>query len=174
MDRVVVVGGPGSGKTTFARCVAGATGAEHVELDSLWWQRDWVHLRSEELQEVVSRLLDKLERWVVDGNYLDEVGDIVWARADTVVWLDLRRRTAFRRAVSRSVRRVVTRRSLWNGNREQWGVLSPRSLHRLWTRWPTYSANIDARIHERRQDVEVVRLTSVGEVRRWLAPFDDQ
>jgi hypothetical protein len=55
---------------------------------------------------------------VVDGNYRAVVPDLVWARADTVVWLDLPRRTVLRRVTWRSLRRVVRREELWNGNRE--------------------------------------------------------
>jgi hypothetical protein len=46
------------------------------------------------------------------------VRDLVWARADTVVWFDLPRRTVMRQVVGRTLRRVVSRVELWNGNRE--------------------------------------------------------
>jgi adenylate kinase family enzyme len=57
--------------------------------------------------------------WVIDGNY-GRVRDLVWARADTVVWLDLPKRTVMRQVVWRTLRRVALRRELWNGNRERW------------------------------------------------------
>jgi adenylate kinase family enzyme len=57
------------------------------------------------------------EGWVVDGNY-SAVGDLVWQRADTVVWLDLPRRVVVRRVAVRTLRRALTREPLWNGNRE--------------------------------------------------------
>ena len=53
----------------------------------------------------------------MDGNY-SAVRPLVWARADTVVWLDLPRRTVMRQVVWRTLRRAVTRQELWNGNRE--------------------------------------------------------
>ena len=56
--------------------------------------------------------------WVVDGNY-SVVRDLVWDRADTVVWLDLPRLVVVRRITTRSIRRVVWREELWNGNRER-------------------------------------------------------
>jgi hypothetical protein len=55
--------------------------------------------------------------WVVDGNY-SVVRDLVWDRADAVVWLDLPRRLVMRRVILRTLRRAVTREALWNGNRE--------------------------------------------------------
>ena len=41
-----------------------------------------------------------------------------------------------KRTRQRSARRVLTHQQLWNGNREQLSVLSPRSLMRLWNEWP--------------------------------------
>jgi len=44
--------------------------------------------------------------------------DVVWTRADIVVWFDLPRRTVMRQVVTRTLRRAITRAELWNGNRE--------------------------------------------------------
>lgn len=44
--------------------------------------------------------------------------DLVWARADTVVWIDLPRRTVMRQVLLRTIRRGAARQELWNGNRE--------------------------------------------------------
>ena len=108
------------------------------------------------------------EGWVVDGNYFDEVGAaLVWPAADVVVWLDIPRRTAFRRAVVRTARRVVGRRALWNGNRETVTNLGPANLVRLWRRWPDYGRRIDE-LRSARPETTVVRLRSDRDVRRWL------
>jgi len=58
------------------------------------------------------------ESWVIDGDYSD-VRDIVWSRADTLVWLDLPFLTIFYRILWRTLRRVVTREKLWNNNVER-------------------------------------------------------
>ena len=55
---------------------------------------------------------------MIDGNY-SAVRPIVWARADTVVWLDLPKRTVMRQIIWRTLRRAA-RQELWNGNRERW------------------------------------------------------
>jgi adenylate kinase family enzyme len=136
--RVVVVGGPGSGKSTVAAVLAQRLAAPHVELDQLWWDADWTPAGRAALRERLAHHIAS-NRWVVDGNYIDEVADLVWPRADTIVWLDLPRRVAVRRAVLRSASRWATRTDLWNGNRERLAVLSPPSVARLHRRWPTYS-----------------------------------
>jgi len=60
---------------------------------------------------------------------------VVWPVADTVIWLDLQRSTVMRRVVWRSIRRVVLRRELWNGNRESLGDLLAWDPHRSIIRW---------------------------------------
>ena len=56
--------------------------------------------------------------WVADGNYSSKGGDVLRARADAVVWLDLPRRAVMCQLSLRTLRRVMLREQLWNGNRE--------------------------------------------------------
>jgi adenylate kinase family enzyme len=116
--RVSVVGTSGVGKSTVASSLARLLGADFLELDSLQHQADWTPLPTPEFRVRVAAVAEG-ERWVIDGNY-SRVQDIVWARADTVVWLDLPRRTVMRRVIWRTLRRVGGRVELWNGNRERW------------------------------------------------------
>lgn len=89
MERVIVVGGPGSGKNTLAQRGASALSALHVELDSIWWQQGgWVHPAPGEFRNAIRDVLDSAPRWVVDGNYIDEIAQSVWPLADTLVWLE--------------------------------------------------------------------------------------
>ncbi len=74
-------------------------------------------------------------RWVVDGNY-SVVRELVWERADTIVWFDLPYAVVMGRTVWRTVRRVVARQELWNGNREPWSNLyswNPRKSIIAWS-----------------------------------------
>jgi len=119
--RVSVVGNSGSGKTTFATELARRTGAPHLELDSVFHQPDWEPLPTEEFRARVAAFTEG-DRWIVDGNY-SKVLDLVWPRADTVVWLDPPRHRVMRRIGWRTLRRVLSRAELWNGNREPWGNL---------------------------------------------------
>ena len=116
MQRVSVVGNSGSGKSTMARQLAAALGVPHLELDSVFHQPGWEPLPADEFRRVVDAAVAG-DGWVMDGNY-SAVRPIVWARADTVVWLDLPRRTVMRQVVWRTLRRAVIRQELWNGNRE--------------------------------------------------------
>jgi adenylate kinase family enzyme len=170
--RVSVVGTSGVGKSTFASALALVLGAAFLELDSLQHQADWTQLPVEEFRARVALVADG-ECWVIDGNY-SRVQDLVWARADTVVWLDLPRRTVMRRIVWRSVLRVAMRTELWNGNRERWRNLFSLDKEEsviAWA-WQTYASN-RARYEAAMADplhshLRFVRLRSPAAVRRFL------
>ena len=84
--RIAVVGTSGSGKTTLAHRLAERLGIPHVELDALHWGPNWTPVAADLFRERVAQALSG-EAWVVDGNY-SRVRDIIWTRADTLVWLD--------------------------------------------------------------------------------------
>jgi adenylate kinase family enzyme len=143
VQRASVVGNSGSGKTTFAAELARRMGAPHLELDSVFHQPGWRELPTEEFRARVAAFTAG-ERWVVDGNY-SRVRDVVWQRADTVVWLDPPKHRVMRRLVWRTLRRVLLRAELWNGNREPWTNLfrlDPENsiIAWAWTRHRIYQA----------------------------------
>ena len=119
MRRVSVVGNSGSGKTTLARTLADVLGVTHVELDALYHGPGWTEPTRADFQARVAAALDEAtEGWTACGNYSAVRTEVVWPRADTVVFLDLPKHLVMRRVVTRSVRRTITREELWNGNRE--------------------------------------------------------
>jgi energy-coupling factor transporter ATP-binding protein EcfA2 len=85
-ERILVLGRTGSGKTTLARELADVLRVPHVELDSLYFGPDFSTTPLPELRER-TRVAISGERWVVDGNKR-AVRDLVWPRADTIIWLD--------------------------------------------------------------------------------------
>jgi len=85
-NRILILGRTGSGKTTLARELAAGLGVPHVELDSLYFGPDFSTAPLDLLRERTTAAIAG-ERWVTDGNKR-VVRDLVWPRADTVVWLD--------------------------------------------------------------------------------------
>jgi hypothetical protein len=63
-------------------------------------------------------LFVETDAWVVDGNHRSTSQDLVWARADTVVWLDHPFWVDAGRSISRTGRRILESEELWGGNRE--------------------------------------------------------
>jgi adenylate kinase family enzyme len=116
MRRVAVVGNSGSGKSTVGRALATRLGVPFVELDSIFHQAGWTPLPREEFRARVAGIVAG-DGWVVDGNY-SAVRDVVWARADTVVWFDLPRHKVMRQLTGRTLGRMLLGRELWNGNKE--------------------------------------------------------
>lgn len=117
MRRVVVFGTTGSGKSWLAERLADRTGLRVVELDALFWGRDWQPAPVELFRHRVERETGQ-EGWIVVGNY-GQVRDLVWRPADTLVWLDLPLPVVMWRLLRRTIKRAVTREELWGtGNRE--------------------------------------------------------
>jgi adenylate kinase family enzyme len=114
--RCHVVGTAGSGKTTLAFRLAQRLEIPHVELDAIHWGPNWAPAPLEVFRERTAQALAG-DAWTVDGNY-SAVRDIVWGRADTVVWLDYSLLLIMGRVIWRTARRIVTREELWSGNRE--------------------------------------------------------
>ena len=172
VQRVSVVGNSGSGKSTLARELARVLGAPHLELDGVFHQPGWVPLPEDDFRRAVEAAAAE-DRWVIDGNY-SAVRPLVWARADTVVWLDLPRRTVMRQVIWRTLRRAVTRQELWNGNREPLsGFLhwAPEESIVSWA-WHNHGKYRDryaaAAADPANAHLTFVRLTSRGDITRLL------
>ena len=116
-----MVGCSGSGKTTLAAALAARLGVPHVELDAIYHHPGWTPLGDAAFRARVTEAVAS-DGWVVDGNY-SVVREIVWGRADTVVWFDLPYATVLARTVRRTLRRSLTRQELWNGNKEPFSNL---------------------------------------------------
>lgn len=172
MRRVSVVGGSCSGKTTFARELAGILDVPFVELDALNWQSNWKMTDLEVFQQNV-RAAASGEGWVVDGNYGGRgARDIVWSRADTVVWLDLSLPVTLIRMWRRTTGRIRRQEPLWGGNREtiRNTFLSRESLF-VWAVKTHFRRRRILTAAMRRGDLAQLsfhRLRSPSEVGRWL------
>jgi adenylate kinase family enzyme len=174
MQRISVIGSSASGKTTMARNLSQALGLPHLELDSVFHLAGWRQLEDEAFRSRVAAFT-KGDGWVIDGNYTSHgVAQLVWPRADTVVWLDPPRTTVLRRVVSRTLRRMITREELWNGNREPWSnLIDPRPEHNIivwaWTRHAPTRRKYEALLGDGTWDhLTVIRLSTPADVRAFL------
>jgi adenylate kinase family enzyme len=173
--RIVVYGIAGSGKTTLAAHLARALGVPHVELDALFHRPDWSPAPVADFTAAASAATAG-NGWVVEGAY-SQLQPVIWPKAQLLVALDLPRRVVLPRIVRRSVRRVVSREELWNGNRERLRNLvipDPRENIILWS-WVRHS-EFRQRITAFGADagwpgLRVVRLRSRAAVRHWTAGF---
>src|SRR5438876_9760002 len=106
-QRLVVIGAPGSGKTMLASEISRRLALPHVELDAFHWEPNWTEAPLERFRRRVEAALWR-DHWVVDGYYL-KVQDLIWPRAQVVVWLDYPLLLKMRRLVWRTLRRTLAR-----------------------------------------------------------------
>jgi adenylate kinase family enzyme len=113
----VTASASGSGKTTVGKQLAERLGVPFVELDALVHGPNWTEISDEGLRELLEPIVAG-EGWVIDGGYRRKIGDLVLARADTVVWLDLPIHVWLPRLLRRTFRRMRGQEILWNDNKE--------------------------------------------------------
>ena len=90
MERVMIIGCGGAGKSTLARKLGEKTGLPVVHLDQIWWSPgDWVHMARAEFDRLLLEEMEK-DRWILDGNY-NRTLELRLERADTVIYLDFTR-----------------------------------------------------------------------------------
>lgn len=85
--KIVVIGCPGAGKSTFSRKLHNATGIKLFHLDSVYWNSDCTHISREELIER-QREIFKRDSFIIDGNFKSTL-ELRIKQADVVFWFDL-------------------------------------------------------------------------------------
>lgn len=175
LDRIVIVGASGAGKSTLATQLSQKFSSQNIELDALSWEANWTQVSTSLMRAKADPLLPPDGRWVADGNYVKHVQDIVWRRAQTLIWLDYPLPIALWRVFKRTVVRIWTGQELWNGNRETLGhhLASWRTADNLfvWCWRMHWKHRVEfPRAFEREEfgHLRVLRFRSPRETEEWL------
>ncbi|HEX3565995.1 MAG TPA: shikimate kinase [Acidimicrobiales bacterium] len=167
------MGVSGLGKTTAGRRLAASLSVPFIELDAIFHQAGWRDLPTDEFRERVRDAV-AADAWVIDGNY-QAVSDLVWDRADAVIWVDLSRFVIMRRVVARTMRRALTGEELWNGNREplsnfySWDP-EKNVIRWAWIMYPRYAERYAlAMANAKYENIQFIRLTSPQAVEAFLS-----
>ena len=157
----------GSGKSTVAAQISAATGIPWHSVDDLTWEPGWVPVDDEEQRRRIAVICAR-PAWILDSAYGKWL-DVPLARAEVIVALDYPRWLSLFRLTARTVRRLVDRRTICNGNRETLRqAFGPDSI----LRWHFQSfARKRARIRAWTKNPPgpgVVRLTTPRQATRWL------
>ena len=87
MKKVIIIGCPGSGKTTFAEKLSEITGLPLYYLDAIWHKPDKTHIAREDFDKRILEIFDTPE-WIIDGNYNRTI-ELRLKQCDTVFLFDL-------------------------------------------------------------------------------------
>ncbi|MET8825556.1 adenylate kinase [Streptomyces sp. NPDC004610] len=170
MERILVVGATGAGKSTLARALSARTGVPYHEMDALYFDGPGWSVNPDFAEQV--RGLTAGPRWIIDSLGYPEVRELLWTRADTVIWLDHPRRVVMPRVLRRSLRRSATREPLFGGNRETWSDWLSRE-HPAWWSWSQHAPRrreIQRRLTDPRfAPLDTVHLRGRRAAEGWLA-----
>ena len=86
MQRIIVIGCPGSGKSRLSRALHNKTGIPLYHLDMMYWNADKTTVEKSVFLERLSAVLEK-DAWIIDGNYGSTM-ELRMAACDTVIFLD--------------------------------------------------------------------------------------
>ena len=87
MKKVIVIGCPGSGKTTFAENLSNITSLPLYHLDAIWHKADKTHITREEFDARIAEIFAE-PHWIIDGNYKRTIEERL-RECDTVFLFDL-------------------------------------------------------------------------------------
>jgi adenylate kinase family enzyme len=165
VDRILIYGVTGSGKTHLAAMLSRKTGIAWHSVDDLTWMPNWTPV-ADEAQTAKIRDLCSEDRWILDTAYAKWI-DSPLARVEMIVALDYPRWLSFGRLLKRTFARALDGRHVCNGNRESLRLIFSKDSILLWhfKSFARKRRRIEGWIAEGRP---VVRLKSSKQAEEWL------
>lgn len=157
MERILMLGPPGAGKSTFAKRLGDRLNVPVIHLDAEFWEPGWEMPPREEWIETQRELIRSSDRWIMDGNY-DRTLEVRLSAADAVILLDVPR--------WKSLFRIARRRVQYDGaSRPDMAEGCPEKadlefLRYAWTFASEELPEIERKIRRHGSETTVVRLRS--------------
>lgn len=170
MQRVLVIGSGGSGKSTVASQLGELLNLEVNHLDKFYWRAGWVEPETDEWLKIVTELIER-DSWIIDGNYSGTL-ELRLQRCDAVVFLDMSRVLCLWRIVKRFlVYRGGTRPDVAEGCRES---LNFEFVSWVWNYPRRSRPKIIKRLQEHADGKQIFWLRSRSDVKQFLSQFDSR
>ncbi len=141
MERVMIIGCGGAGKSTLARKLGEKTGLPVVHLDQIWWAPGhWQHIEKPEFDEKLALELQK-PRWILDGNFNRTIEQRLEV-CDTVIYLDYPRLVCLKNWLGRVIKNWGCHRPDMTEGCNEW--FDPDMVNWIWN----FNKNNRARYYE--------------------------
>ena len=162
MQRVLVIGPCGAGKSTLASALSGRLGLPLFHMDQLNWKPGWVESSKDQIRRKLTAIT-AADRWIIDGTYGGTLSERL-ARADQVIYLDY--------PISLCVRRLLTRISTYRGRaRPDMTEGCPERFDMAFLfyliRWNS-GPRVRLEKHLIGHEDKIIRFQSPVELKRWL------
>ena len=102
MKRIMIIGCPGSGKSTLSKQLAVKLKLPLVHLDQIYWKSNWQPISNEIFDELLLREVEK-DEWIIDGNYSRTIS-MRLEKCDTIIYLDYHRMTCLLGVLKRVIK----------------------------------------------------------------------
>ena len=164
MERVIIIGCGGAGKSTLARKLGEKTGLPVVHLDQIWWEPgNWQHLEREEFDRLLKEEVEK-PRWILDGNF-NRTMETRLEFCDTVIYLDFSRWICLLSWIKRVITNWGTARADMAPGCCEW--FDPEMAGWIWNFNSTHRENYYRMLNEA-EGVETIVLKNRRAVRKFL------
>lgn len=100
-QKVLIIGSPGSGKSTLGKKLHKITNYPLHHLDVIWWRPNWTHISDDEFLNKINSITST-DAWIIDGQYSRNL-EVRLQKADTVIFLDYKRGVC----ISRILKRII-------------------------------------------------------------------
>ncbi|MCD8893608.1 topology modulation protein [Mammaliicoccus sciuri] len=120
-QRIMVIGCPGSGKSTLSNKLHNNLGIPLYHLDEIKWQNSNKSIDSETFEEILKNIT-QLDEWIIDGNYNSTL-ELRMREADIVIWLNYSRAICIFRVFKRFLQSFYRKSEGGNPKRVSWSFI---------------------------------------------------
>ena len=164
MERIMIIGCGGAGKSTLARQLGEKLKLPVVHLDQIWWKPgNWQHLEREEFDRLLKEEVEK-PRWILDGNF-NRTMETRLEFCDTVIYLDFSRWICLLSWIKRVITNWGTARADMAEGCAEW--FDPEMAGWIWNFNNTHRENYYRMLNEA-EGVETIVLKNRRAVRKFL------